>query len=281
VVGLRADLFRFDVTSHEPSNSGTETAGILSPKASLVSGPWASTEFYLNAGRGFHSNDARGTTIRLDPVTKQPTNRVTPLVGAMGAEVGIRTVAIPRTQLTFGLWTLALDSELLFVGDAGTTGVGRSSRRNGLELSAYTALIPHLHVDADLALSRARFTADEAAGVHVPGAAGVVGSAALSLVDWRRIGAGVRWRYLGAQPLTEDGLVHSEPTSTVNAQVSYALTRQVRLRLDVFNALNSRASDIDYLYVSRLAGEPAEGIADIHTHPLPPRTVRAAVTVGF
>jgi hypothetical protein len=281
IVGLRADLFRFAVTSSEAANSGTERAGILSPKASIVAGPWASTELYLNAGRGFHSNDARGTTIRVDPTTKHPVDRVTPVVGAIGAEIGLRTIAIPRTQLTFALWTLALESELLFVGDAGTTDAGRSSRRRGVELSAYTALTPQLHFDADLALSRALFTANEVEGVHVPGAARVVGSAALSLVDWHRISAGVRWRYLGARPLTEDGSIRSEPTSTVNAQVSYAITPQVRLRLDVLNALNSRASDIDYFYVSRLPGEPTEGIADIHTHPMQPRALRLALTLAF
>ena len=278
---MRADLFRFDVTSHVPANSGTETAGFLSPKASLIAGPWAATEFYVNAGRGFHSNDARGTTIRIDPVSRQPTDRVTPLVAATGAEIGIRTVAVRRTQLTAALWTLALGSELLFVGDAGTTDAGRSSRRSGLELSAYTALTPKFHVDGDLSLSSARFTANELTGIHVSGAAGIVGSAALSLEDWRRVSAGIRWRYLGELALTEDGSVRSEPTSTVNAQVSYAITPRMRLRLDVFNALDSRASDVDYFYVSRLQGEPADGIADIHTHPMPPRTLRLALTVGF
>jgi hypothetical protein len=281
VTGLRVDLFHFGVASSEPASSGTEAAAILSPKASLIAGPWASTELYVNAGRGFHSNDARGTTIRIDPASSEPADRVSPLVAANGAEIGVRTIAIPRTQLTFAAWTLALDSELVFVGDAGTTDAGPASRRTGVELSVYTALMPRVHLDADLALSRARFTADGSGGVHVPGAAGIVGSAALSIVDWGRVSAGVRWRYLGARPLAEDGSVRSKPTSTVNTQLSYALTSKLRFRMDVFNALNARASDIDYFYVSRLPGEPMEGVADIHTHPIAPRAVRLALTVGF
>jgi len=32
-----------------------------------VIGPFKGTELYVNAGFGFHSNDARGTTITRDP----------------------------------------------------------------------------------------------------------------------------------------------------------------------------------------------------------------------
>ena len=39
------------------------------------------------------------------------------------AEIGIRAVGVPRVQSTVSLWTLGLDSELLFVGDAAYTGL--------------------------------------------------------------------------------------------------------------------------------------------------------------
>ena len=67
VVGLRGDRYRFDVTSDIPENSGTVDDGIVSPKLSMIFGPWASTEYFVNAGYGFHSNDARGVTIHVDP----------------------------------------------------------------------------------------------------------------------------------------------------------------------------------------------------------------------
>jgi hypothetical protein len=281
LLGLRADLFRFRVASDIAANSGGRHAGSVSPKASLVAGPWAATELYVNAGRGFHSNDARGTTIRIDPVTRAPVQAVTPLAAVTGAEIGVRTVAIPRAQLTAALWTLRLDSELLFVGDAGTTEAGGPSRRTGLELSAYAALASKLHVDADVALSHARFTDNGPAGPYVPGAARIVASAGMSVEDWGRVSAGVRWRYLGGRPLAEDGRIRSQPTSTVNAQLSYAIAPRLRLHVEVFNLLSAEVSDIDYSYVSRLPGEPFDGVADRHLHPMPPRAVRAGLTVGF
>ena len=136
-VGLRADLFEFDVDSSLAANSGSADDSIVSPKFSLILGPWSETEFFVNVGKGFHSNDARGTTIRVDPTDGvTPVDRVDPLVDALGADVGVRTAVLPNLQLTASLWTLKLDSELLFVGDAGITEASRESERRGIEAGA-------------------------------------------------------------------------------------------------------------------------------------------------
>ena len=111
--GLRADVYRFSVTSDNRLNSGDGSDAIVSPKFGAVLGPWAGTELYVNAGMGFHSNDARGATIRVDPARGEFVDRVTPLVRARGAEVGMRTVRVRGLQSTVDLWYLGLDSELL------------------------------------------------------------------------------------------------------------------------------------------------------------------------
>jgi outer membrane receptor protein involved in Fe transport len=123
VPGIRADHYEFEVDSNIPQNSGKKDDSIVSPKLSLVFGPWAKTEYFLNAGRGFHSNDARGTTITLDssdPTLTTPADAVDPLVRSSGAEIGVRTEIIRNLESSLSLWELKLDSELLFVGDAGT-----------------------------------------------------------------------------------------------------------------------------------------------------------------
>ena len=58
-------------------------------------------------------------------------------------------------------------------------------------------------------------------------------------------------------------------------------TRLVRLALDVFNLFDRQASGIDYCYASRLKGEPAGGVADIHSHPVEPRSLRLSLTANF
>jgi outer membrane receptor protein involved in Fe transport len=116
IAGLRVDASRFRVNAVDATNSGTASAGLVNPKGGVTFGPWKSTEFYVNGGTGFHSNDARGTTITRDG-EGHPVDRVTPLVRAEGAEIGVRTIAIPHVQSTLTAWTLHLDSELVFSGD--------------------------------------------------------------------------------------------------------------------------------------------------------------------
>ena len=132
-LGARTDYFEFDVKSDRPMNSGRTGDSILSPKLGITLGPWNEIEFFLNYWRGFHSNDARGTTIRVDPVDGvTPAQPVDPLVPATGAEVGFRSAVLPGLQIAMSAWTLTLDSELLFVGDGGTTEASRESRRRGV-----------------------------------------------------------------------------------------------------------------------------------------------------
>jgi hypothetical protein len=279
--GLRADGYQFDVTSDNPVNSGDGTAGLVSPKVGAIFGPWSGTEFYVNAGTGFHSNDARGATIVVDPVTGDPANRVTPLVRAKGAEVGLRTVRFRGVQSTVALWYLGIDSELLFVGDAGTTEAGRPSRRVGVEWSNYARLARWLTLDADLAFTHAEFTDDDAAGRRIPGALDRVVSAGLTFDGGRPFFGSLRVRHFGPRPLIEDGSVVSPSTTVWNGEAGYRLSSRVRLVVEAFNIFNASVSDIDYFYTSRLPGEPLEGIDDIHTHPALPRSVRIGIQFGF
>jgi outer membrane receptor protein involved in Fe transport len=253
----------------------------VSPKGGAVLGPWRGTELYLNAGLGFHSNDARGATITIDPATGEPAPRVTPLARARGAEVGIRSVRVPHLQTSLAVWTLSLDSELIFIGDAGNTEAGRPSRRYGVEWANYYAPAPWLTADLDVSLSTARFTDDDPAGGEIPGAVSTVVQAGVAVDDVRGVFGSLRWRYFGPRALIEDGSVRSRATSLVNLEAGYKVTRQVRLAVDVFNLLDARHSDIDYFYPSRLPGEPAEGVDDLHFHPTLPRTARVSLVVGF
>ncbi|MFN8057919.1 MAG: TonB-dependent receptor [Vicinamibacterales bacterium] len=279
--GLRADLYHFDVRASLARNSGTNTAGLVSPKGGVVFGPWKATEVYANAGHGFHSNDARGATIRVDPQSGEAVDRVTPLARAIGAEVGIRTVAVPHMQSTFTLWTLDLASELVFVGDAGTTEASRPSRRTGIEWTNYVRPASWLTLDADVAVSRARFTDPNPVGSRIPGSVRTVVSAGAALDGAHRVFGSVRLRYFGPRALTEDDAVRSKATATANLQVGCRVAPRTKLVVDVFNLTNARESDIDYFYTSRLPGEPASGVDDVHLHPAVPRVARISLSYSF
>jgi hypothetical protein len=281
VAGLRADHYRFDVRSDRDENSGKRGASILSPKLNLIFGPWANNEFYVNWGQGFHSNDARGTVIKVDPKTNEAVEPVTPLVRSKGFELGLRTSPLAGLQTSLSIYQLNFGSELIFVGDAGTTEAGRPSKRIGFELANYYKLDDWLTVDADIAFAKARFRDSAPEGNRVPGAVEGVASLALSLDNLGPWFGSFQFRYFGPRPLLEDNSVRSKGSALINARLGYKISPKVLLELEVFNLANRKVSSIDYYYTSRLPGEPAEGVADTHFHPTESRNFRLALNASF
>ncbi|MGQ0621656.1 MAG: TonB-dependent receptor [Panacagrimonas sp.] len=280
-LGLRADGYVFDVNSIEPANSGTEDDRILSPKLALVFGPWSKTLFYLNYGEGFHSNDARGTTIQVDPT--DPGARpepVDPLVKARGAEIGVNSAIIPKLQLTASLWQLDFDSELVYIGDAGNSEASSASDRYGVELSAYWAPLDWLVIDADYAYSHARLDVPAGEGDRIPNSIEDVVSLGLTVPETRGWSAGLRLRRLGEGALIEDNSARSDPTTVVNGQLSYRWMQRYSATLTALNLFDSDDNDITYFYESRLQNEAAAK-EDFHFHPVEPRAVRFTVGAEF
>jgi hypothetical protein len=280
VLGLRGDLYRWEVDSNIEANSGTEVDGIVSPKGSLIFGPWAETELYLSGGLGFHSNDGRGATIRVDPVDGvTPVEKVDPLARAKSAELGARTAVLPGLRSSVAAFLLDLDSELLFVGDAGITEPSRPSRRVGFEWSNHYQPLPWLTLEADYSRTKARFRESDPAGDHIPGAVESVLSAGVSVHDLSGCFGSVRVRHFGPRDLGEDGSERSSATTLVNVRLGYEILRTT-LALDIFNLFNSRDDDITYRYESQLAGEPGP-VRDDHFHPVEPRSFRLSLTLRF
>jgi outer membrane receptor protein involved in Fe transport len=279
-LGLREDVYLADVNSNRPENSGRAQAQLPSPKATLVFGPWQQTELYLQGGLGFHSNDARGATTKVAPVSGEPVAPADPLVRTRGAEVGVRTLAIPNMQSTVSLWALDIDSELLFVGDAGSTEASRPSRRYGVEWANYYELVPSLTIDADFSWSHARFTDADPAGDRIPGSIEMVvatGATYRHSAGWY---AGPRLRYFGPRPLIEDNSFRSKPTILLSANAGYALAKNVTLSAEVYNLLDRKDHDIDYAYESRVT-PTAQPVTQIHFHPVEPISLRAGIAASF
>ena len=281
VLGLRADHFQADVNSSIAANGGQASASLASPKLSLILGPWDKTEYFINAGTGFHSNDARGTTATVD--AQSPTiavDRVAPLVRSKGLELGVRTEVLPGLQSSLAWWQLKLGSELVFVGDAGTTEANRASKRQGIEWNNHYVTTDWLQFDLDLAASQARFTQDAPEGNHIPGALEKVASLGVTVIDLKGWHGQFQLRYFGPRPLIEDNSVRSSSTTLAYARVGYRFSPSLKLDVDVFNLFNRKDNDIEYYYASRLPGEAA-GVDDRHIHPVEPRTLRVTLSASF
>jgi len=281
IAGLRYDSYRFDVDSSIAGNGGKASDHIASPKLSMVLGPWRDTEFFVNYGTGFHSNDARGTTAHVAPRERTPVDPVTPLVKTRGAELGARSEIVRGLQSSLALWRLRSASELVFSGDAGDTSPSRASKRHGIEWNNHYVAASWLLFDLDLAYSRARYTGQDEAGDHVPGAVEKVASLGATINDIGPWSAAFQLRYFGPRPLIEDNSVRSSSSALAYLRAGYRLNRNWQLSVDVFNLFDRKVNDIEYYYASRLAGEPAEGVQDIHFHPGEPRTARLTLRATF
>ena len=277
-LGLRADYYDADVTAFRPVNSGSASEWMLNPKATLVWDVAPTIELYLNAGSGFHSNDARGATIRVDPVTGEPVQPVDPLVRATGVDIGFRGFTRSGYHTTASLFWLELDSELLFVGDAGTTEASRPSRRFGVEWTNFWQVHRNVGLDLDVTWTDAEFTDDDPAGSEIPGAIITTVAAGLTVVDLGNWSGALRLRYFSGGPLIEDGSVTWGPTVLLNGRVGYRLSDSLTLALDAFNLLDREDDDIAYYYASRLPDEPAAGVEDVHFHPMEKPSVRLSLT---
>ncbi len=298
VLGVRAELHRFSVASGYAPYSGSGVEEMVSPKASVVLGPWSGLELFVNGGHGFHSSDARGARFDASGSTNAsaaelreaadhfpipgapPIGRSPLLVRTRGAEVGARLDGGPRGSVSATLWGLDIDAENVFLGDAGFSSPSRPSRRVGIELTGEARLWRRLRVSGDYARSRARFRDHDPAGDLIPGAVDGVATANAEYTSPAGAFGALRLRYFGPRPLVEDGSARSPVSTTLDAELGRRAAGPWSVVLQVFNVLDAEASDIDYFYVSRLPGEPVEGVPDLHFHPQAPRSFRIVVSTG-
>jgi len=280
VVGARADYYDFEVNSDLPENSGSDSDSLVSPKLNLIWTLAEQRELYFSAAGGFHSNDARGTVISVDPKTGDPVDPVDPLVRSWGAETGLRWSWANNFNSSLAVWYLELDSELLYVGDAGATEASRPSERYGLEFNNYLTLNDIWTLEADFAWTDSSFSDNAPEGDHLPGAIESVVSAAAVMELPSGFFGSLRLRYFSDYPLIEDNSVRSESSTMLNLLAGWQLGSW-RVQGEVLNLLDSDDHDVDYFYASRLPGEPADGVEDIHFHIFEPRQVRVQVSFLF
>ncbi|MBV9767653.1 MAG: TonB-dependent receptor [Acidobacteriaceae bacterium] len=311
VLALRGDDATYVVTSLTPSytatelpgapavnfataNSGTVNKFLPEPKASLIFGPWSKTEFYVQGGFSFHSNDARGATQTEEPISPDnpfPTTtvRIPALVPTKGAEIGVRTTAFSHLQSTVSLWYLHSASELQQDGDTGGSVASASpSNRYGIEWANYYTPLEHWAFDFDVADSRAFFTAIDPAdaapnspgGKRVPEAVGLVVSSGITMHDYNRFSTSLRLRAFGPRDLTSDGIYRSNATVLLNAEVRYRIAEKWSFVVEALNLLNRKDHDIDYAYESRITPTAESAFTDVF-HPVEPFQLRFGLRRTF
>ncbi|MEO0061860.1 MAG: Pesticin receptor precursor [Pseudomonadota bacterium] len=273
--GLRGDAYGFRSTAlgGESSWSGKVNDHAVAPKIGVNYEVADGIALYANYGQGFHSNDARGVT--------NPVNPAPGLVEGTFKETGFR---FERSGLilTSVYWWSSIASELIYVGDSGAVEPSDPARRHGYEITAFFKPNHWLALDGVWTGSKARYVGLPQGQNYVPGALESSGELGLSAI-FPDFNAAARLRYLGPHALLEDNSQRGEQTVLVNLRAAWTPRSIAGFEIygELLNLFNSKKDDIDYFYVTRLPGEPAEGIEGRNSRIVEPRQFRIGVKKTF
>ncbi len=283
---LRFDRFDFDVRalaavvpSTLAANTGRDNDDLFTGSFGLSYALNDTVELYASIGEGFHSNDARGVVSTLDPNNGEAIASADPLVKTLGSELGARLFITERLNASLVLWQLDIDSELLFVGDAGNTeDTGVGSERQGLELTGYYQFGDIWSLDVEYAYADSKFAEPIDGFSDIPGALEHVFSGGVGFRRQDGFHGYLRLRHFGDYKL--DGGVDAEGSTLLNARLGYAFNDRLSITVDALNLLDSNDRDIQYFYESQLASESAP-VEDRHFHVFEPRALRAYLEYTF
>ena len=277
VGGVRSELFTFDVRNRcetcAEQPAGRTTSWLVLPKANLILGPWASTELFVNYGEGFHSNDARSAVAQA----------ASPLARSKSYEAGLRSKpwGSDGIELIATAWQMDLQSELVFLGDGGTTEIRGASRRRGVEVAARGQVWGPLYVNGSVTYTKAEFRNGDA----IPLAPEVTAYGAVLLAWPEGLTSQLQATYLGVRPLIEDRSANAP--SWLNFDLSERYQFPVTLpygRMEAFlfvqNLFNTKWEQATFFFQSQLRNEGAPR-ADIHFVPGNPRMVLGGVAWYF
>lgn len=277
VSGIREDFFHYQVEDNLPDSTalnGVRSADRFRYSSNVILGPWWNTEYFLNYGQGLHSNDARA--IVLNPGLE-------PLPKARGAEIGLRNDPWPWAEWTGTLWMMDLDSELVFVGDAGTTEARGKSRRYGWDLGGRITPFSWLSVGADLTRSHAEFTAT---GDAVPRAPKWVARSDVTVRTPGGLSTALEARHFGSRPGIEDRSVTLQGYTVFDWTTRYRIPKKTgpvrawELFLSIENLLDRDYREAQFVSETQLQGE-SDPAQDITFAPGWPRTVLGGVRAEF
>ena len=246
----------------QTANSGKTQAAIGSPKFTTVFGPFYKTELFFGAGMGYHSNDARSTTITRSARRPSDAGGRFAVSGALaGAEIGVRTKIVPGLDSSVSLFYLHQDFGAVLrrrhrqhrgrpaqpahrhrVHQRLPSGVLAPRRRRSGALARPLSWVRY--AQEQLYQSLAGFPQAQignAPGNFVYNAPWMVASAGITLGEKTGWFGALRWRYISSRPLTEDGVFQSPPVSIFNGQIGYRFANGWRIQLDALNLLNSHA----------------------------------------
>ncbi len=254
-LGLRYDYFLFDVEDLLPAattyinSSGYNSQWALNPKLNLIFSAHENARLFVNAGSGFHSNDARS-------VVREKKNHHLPI--ALSAETGL-LLNLSKTVFSTAIWLMEMENELVYVGDEGTTENKGSSRRYGVDVSIRTPLLNKLFFDLDINLSQALFTDTllgnrKKSNWHILLAPLATSSGGIVWKMFNNVEVNIRYRYINNRPANESATIMARGYQLFDGVSTYKVKRW-RISLSVENMLNVIWNEAQFATETKLKSE--------------------------
>ena len=281
--GLRFNHYQYKVDSNLIANSGARRGGIVSGDFGMDYKVEAGMHAYVNAGKSYMTNQVHDVVSTIDPLTGAPVTRKDIFIPVTSGEIGMN-YQTERVRTSVAVWHKKSDAEIIFSPERNTTISSRSSKRTGIEWFTKYSPDENLSLDFSATYARMKYTEpdplDSTLGDTIPGIPQVVGKAGVTYYPAAGYYVALEGKYIGRRPLDENDTVESSAFSVFNFRVGYRW-RDLSMHFDILNMFDNNSHEVDYLYRSRLPGEPVGGIDDSHYRILLPRTYRLFMTHDF
>lgn len=270
--GVRVDYFRdqYEDLLVQPVTKQHAGEAIVSPKLNFYYTFNPDLQFYLNTGKGFHSNDTR-------VVVPQGGKQILP--GAYGSDLGVIFKPFPKMVVNAAAWYLWMAQEFVYVGDAGVVEPSGKSRRQGLDLSVRYQLTKTLYLDADFNTAKPRSIGEMKGMNYLPLAPVFTSAGGLSLQMPNGLNGSLRYRYITSRPANEDNSIVAKGYFVSDMQLNYTKSRY-SVGLSVQNLFNTKWKETQFATESRLKNE-SEPVEEIHFTPGTPFAAKLGVTFFF
>lgn len=236
--GSRLDYFNFNY--HDTTKSNV----VVSPKVNIQYTVNNQVQFYLKAGKGFHSNKA---------ATVIGNNGFETLPVAYGTDLGLNWKPVPHLYINASIWYLYLQQEFVY-SDDGNIVPGGKTRRYGLDVSARYQLTRWLFADLNINLAHPRLADSAKTAGYLALAPTFTSTGGLDFKLPNGINGGLSYRYLHSRPGNNTGTLIADGYFVTDLKVNYTQKRY-EVGLTIENLFNTKWNEFEAEEVSQLKGE--------------------------
>ncbi len=270
--GVRLDYFTFDYVDFlsDTFDSRSEDKVLVSPKLNFIYAASPKTQLFLKSGFGFHSNDSR-------VVTANSGEDILPT--AFSTDLGTIFKPTDKLAINAALWSLFLQQEFVYVGDAAIVEPSGRTQRFGVDFGVRYQLTDWLYANTDINYAYARSVDAPNGEDFIPLAPDLTSAGGLSFKDLGHFSGGVSYRYIKDRPANEDNSIEAEGYFVTDLNLNYNY-KNWTLGVVVENLLDTEWNETQFATESRLFNEAAP-VEEIHFTPGTPFFMRAKLSVRF